>query len=182
MVCCLFHLILFIPVNIFSVKSYQDGSFLGWIGTKQDLMCLVCRVYFLQPCGHLLGKGWPLKPFLCDVFLLCFCVTFPYHTVSWVMCVTWMYWFLTFAFFFTLLTDNMQFHLWDSNPRPFYPDWSTLPLGTALAYCVVITMKVSDYYDLGGKGLGQIYLTNVDVNSFLIFVRGCPYIYTEMFS
>ena len=33
-------------------------------------------------------------------------------------------------------------------------------------------MKVADYcYDLGAKGLGQIYLTNVDVNSFLIFVR-----------
>ena len=38
-------------------------------------------------------------------------------------------------------------------------------------------MKVSDYcYDLGVKGLGQIYLTNVDVKSFFIFVRGCPYI------
>ena len=37
--------------------------------------------------------------------------------------------------------------------------------------------KVSEScYDLGVKGLGQIYLTNVDVNSFFIFVRGCPYI------
>ena len=29
MVCCLFDLIPFIPVNIFSVKSYQDGSY--WV-------------------------------------------------------------------------------------------------------------------------------------------------------
>ena len=31
-----------------------------------------CRVCFLQPCGHLLGKGWPLGSCVCDVFL-CFC-------------------------------------------------------------------------------------------------------------
>ena len=27
--------------------------------------CLVCS---LQPCGHLLGKGWPLGSSVCDVF------------------------------------------------------------------------------------------------------------------
>ena len=26
-----------------------------------------CRVCFLQPCGHLLGKGWPLGSLVCDV-------------------------------------------------------------------------------------------------------------------
>ena len=26
----------------------------------------------LQPCGHLLGKGWPLGSLLCDVFM-CLC-------------------------------------------------------------------------------------------------------------
>ena len=31
--------------------------------------CLIC---VLQPCGHLLGKGWPLGPPVCDVFL-CIC-------------------------------------------------------------------------------------------------------------
>ena len=33
------------------------------------LCCLVCS---LQPCGHLLGKGWPLGSLVCDVFL-CYC-------------------------------------------------------------------------------------------------------------
>ena len=28
--------------------------------------CLDCS---LQPCGHLLGKGWPLASLVCDVFL-----------------------------------------------------------------------------------------------------------------
>ena len=61
----------------------------------------------------------------------------------------------------------MQFHLRGSNPQPLYLDSNTLPLDIALAYCVQITMKPSDYcYDLGVKGLGQIYLTNVYVNSF----------------
>ena len=31
-----------------------------------------CLVFLLQPCGHILGKGWPLDSFVCDVFL-CFC-------------------------------------------------------------------------------------------------------------
>ena len=54
---------------------------------------------------------------------------------------------------------------------------STLPLATPLTYCVVVTMKFSDYcYELGVKGLRQIYLTNFDLNSFLVFVRGCLYI------
>ena len=38
---------------------------------------LVCS---LQPCGHLLGKGWPLGYLVCDVFL-CF-VTFPYGVLG----------------------------------------------------------------------------------------------------
>ena len=37
------------------------------------ICCLVCS---LQPCGHLLGKGWPLDSLGCCVF-----ITFPY--VSW---------------------------------------------------------------------------------------------------
>ena len=44
--------------------------------------CLVCS---LQPCGHLLGKGWPLGVLVCDVFL-CF-VTFPCGALGQVWCL-----------------------------------------------------------------------------------------------
>ena len=40
------------------------------------------NVDMLQPCGHLLGKGWPIGSLVCDVFL-CFC-HFP---VIMVLCV-----------------------------------------------------------------------------------------------
>ena len=53
------------------------------------------NVCLLMPCGHLLGKGWPLGFRLwclnCDV------VTFP--LVSWVRCGAWLYRFLIFASF-----------------------------------------------------------------------------------
>ena len=144
---------------------------LDWTDTKQDLMCLACHVFFLQSSGHLLGKDLPLGSRVCDDFL---CL---YHlpTLCPGSCGTCLYPFLTFALFFTLLKDNVQFHMWGSNLQPLYLDSNTLPLNIALAYCVVIMMKVSDYsYDLGVKGLGQIYLTNVGVNFFFIFVRGWP--------
>ena len=32
----------------------------------------ILHVCFLQPCGHLLEKGWPFDSSVCDVFL-CFC-------------------------------------------------------------------------------------------------------------
>ena len=34
-----------------------------------DLRLSCCRVCPLQPCGHLLGNGWPLDPLVCDIFL-----------------------------------------------------------------------------------------------------------------
>ena len=37
----------------------------------------------LQPCSHLLQKGSPLGPIVCDVF---FCVLSLSHMVSWVRC------------------------------------------------------------------------------------------------
>ena len=43
------------------------------------------RVCLLMPCGHLLGKGWPIGSRL--VMSNCECVTFP--LVSWVRCGTW---------------------------------------------------------------------------------------------
>ena len=35
--------------------------------------CSSCfLIYSLQPCGHLLRKGWPLGSLVCDVFM-CVC-------------------------------------------------------------------------------------------------------------
>ena len=139
MVYCLFDLILFIPVNIFSVKSYQDGSSLGWPGTKQDLMCLACHAYLLQPCGHLLGKGWPLGSLVCDVFLLFLSLS---HTIPCPgSCVLFIVSIPCLCLLLYFVTNNMQFHLWDSNPQHFYLDSSILTLGTALAYCAVNRWK-----------------------------------------
>ena len=59
--------------------------------------CLPCfLVCSLQPCGHLLGKGWPLGYFVRDVFL-CF-VTFPCGVLGR---------FLIFAFFLTFIPDGV---------------------------------------------------------------------------
>ena len=51
----------------------------------------------LQHCDHLLWKGWSLGSLICDVSLY-FC-HFP------VRYGTWLYWFLIFAFFFTLIVS-----------------------------------------------------------------------------
>ena len=51
-----------------------------------DLLChlclslLYCVVCFLQPCGHLLGKGCPFGFLVWDVFL-CFC-HFPFGVLG----------------------------------------------------------------------------------------------------
>ena len=56
-----------------------------------DLSCYLCLVLVMfhvcsvKPCGHLLGKGWPLGSLVCDV-LLCF-VTFPYGILGQVWCL-----------------------------------------------------------------------------------------------
>ena len=43
-----------------------------WIFFILCLYLLYCLVCVMQPCGHLLGKGWLLGSPVCDVFL-CFC-------------------------------------------------------------------------------------------------------------
>ena len=51
-----------------------------------DPFCYLCFMFVfvmlpvcsLQPCNHLLGKGYPLGFLVCCVFLLLFFVTFPY--------------------------------------------------------------------------------------------------------
>ena len=52
---------------------FQGLLLLGILFVIYVSCCLICS---LQPCGHLLGKGWPLGSLGYDVFL-CF-VTFPY--------------------------------------------------------------------------------------------------------
>ena len=61
----------------------------------------VCVCLFV-PCGHLLGKGWPLG--LAFVVSNCEFVTFP--LVSWVRCGTWLYRFLIFAPLLTFVTPG----------------------------------------------------------------------------
>ena len=157
----------FYPSQYFFSQVMSGWLLLGWTGTKQDLMCLACHVFFLQSCGHLLDMGWPLGSLVCDVFL---CL---YHlpTLCPGSCVELDCidsWPLPSSLLCSRTICNI--HLWGSNPQSLYLDSNTLPLDNALAYCVVIMMKVSDYcYDLGVKGLGQIYLTIVDVKSFFHF-------------
>ena len=58
-------------VNIactFTDRSFFCGSFL-----VVYVSCLACfLVCSLDPCGHLLVKGWPLGSLVCDAFV-CFC-------------------------------------------------------------------------------------------------------------
>ena len=68
------------------------GFFLSYVCYAFVLVCLYV------PCGHLLGKGWPLGSCL-------WCPTFP--LVSWVRCGTWLYRFLIFAPLLTLSLSHV---------------------------------------------------------------------------
>ena len=57
-----------------------------------------------MPCGHLLGRGWPLGPFF--VVLNCKFITFP--LVSWVRGGTWLYRFLIFAPLITFICFTLN--------------------------------------------------------------------------
>ena len=66
------------------------------------VLCLSCfRVCSLLPCGHLLGKGWPLDS--CFWYLIVLS-----HVVSWVRCGPWLYWFRIFAAFLLLWEGNVK--------------------------------------------------------------------------
>ena len=73
------------PVKYFTDRS--KAVLLLWI--FYVFLSRVCyafvRVCLFVPCGHLLGKGWPLGS-----GENCEFVTFP--LVSWVRCGTWLYW------------------------------------------------------------------------------------------
>ena len=55
----------------------------------------------MQPCGHLLGKGWSLEFLVCDVFL-CF-VNFTYGALGQVWCLIVL--IPNICFFLTLVPD-----------------------------------------------------------------------------
>ena len=70
------------------VKALQQFSYRLFQGSASfvDPFCCLCislpycHVCFLQPCGHLLGKGGHVGSLVCDVFL-CF-ATFPYGVIG----------------------------------------------------------------------------------------------------
>ena len=62
----------FYPSQYFFSQGMWGWLLLGWTGTGKDVICLANHVCLLRPCGHLLGKGWPLGSLVCDVFL-CLC-------------------------------------------------------------------------------------------------------------
>ena len=61
--------------------------------------CLVFVMPLCFPCGHLLGKGWPLGS-----HLWCLTVSFvTFPLLSWVRCGTWLCRFQIFAAFLTFI-------------------------------------------------------------------------------
>ena len=88
--------------SLMKVESIAECSPWTILQYFWPFFCVLCFSWFcvcsLLPCGHLLGKGWPLG--CCWWCLLYFCY-FP-----WVRCGTWLYRFLIFAVFLTSLIDN----------------------------------------------------------------------------
>ena len=63
------------------VASFAHLFLFVFVLKKSLPNCFFC---VFQPCGHLLGKGWPIGSPVRD-FLLCFChffVTFPYDVLG----------------------------------------------------------------------------------------------------
>ena len=75
-----------------------------------DPLCYLCFVSYclfcsLQPCGHLLGKGWPLGSLVCDVFL--FFVTFLNGGLCQVRyLIVWIPDLNFFPYFYALITKH----------------------------------------------------------------------------
>ena len=80
------------------VNLFTHLSFVFDCHTVLSVTLSYCLVYYLQTCGLLLGKGWPLGFLVCDVFLVFLSL---FHMVSCVSCGNWLCRFLIFAFFIT---------------------------------------------------------------------------------
>ena len=68
--------------EVFSNWPFLCGSF-----SRLSLSC--CLVSSLQPCGQLLGKGWPLGSLVYDDGFLMFFFTFPYGVLGQVWYLIW---------------------------------------------------------------------------------------------
>ena len=87
----------YIKMNLITfLTGGSKAVLLLWIFLWICILCLSAS--FLQPCGHLLGKGWPLGCLVCDVFLFFLSLS---HMVSWIRCGIWLYQFLIFPVFLT---------------------------------------------------------------------------------
>ena len=58
----------------FLLMLKDDVSFVDHFGYL-CFVSIMLSCLSIQPCGHLLGKGWPLDSLVCDVS--CVIVTFP---------------------------------------------------------------------------------------------------------
>ena len=65
------------------------------------------HVCLLMPCGHLLEKG----PTSWLSFVMSDCDVFTFPLVSWVRCAAWLYQFLIFALFLTLINMRLNMRL-----------------------------------------------------------------------
>ena len=103
----------------------------------------LCYFYLVLLCFRALlfidvlwsPAGKRLTSWLSFVMSNCEVVTFT--LVSWVRCGVWLYRYLIFVLFLTLLKDTTQGRRWGSNPRFLILESSTLPLSHC-APCVYV--------------------------------------------
>ena len=103
---CAIKLVKALQFNIFTDRS--KAVLLLWIICVTCILCLSCSlVCSLQPCGHLLGKDWPLSS-LVRMFS-CGFVTFQCSLLGQVWCFIVL--FLIFVFFLTQKPHNQNLRL-----------------------------------------------------------------------
>ena len=78
------------------------GSFMLFLSCFCYAFMHVC---LLMPCGHLLGKGWPLGSHLWWLITMSNSLS-HWYPWSWVRCGAWLYWFLIFALFLTCFLEK----------------------------------------------------------------------------
>ena len=99
------------------VWPFQGGSLCFFL-------CCVCyafvHVCLYVPCGHLLGKGWPV---------VSYCEFVTFLLVSWVRCGTWLYRILIFAPLLTLKSHQTpkEQTIWQNHSMRILMHTSTQP-------------------------------------------------------